>query len=435
MKTFTATFTGVEQTIDVTLTGVNAQHQILAVTAQPSDGFGVIRPWLTNHFATVVTVNVPELWQGTVTLVVYNSAQGVVWPAGRSFRLATPICTSSGVIPEVGGRIYAQPLYVPSDVTSVNVRIANRTNSAGVASFTSNIALYTSDGTGQPTGSALAVFNGVTIPGDGTVLSVGPFPVTRGSDGKVVALWSVPQSTSLATMNNDQYGYYVTGTNNVSTNPGGWGVNSGATACVHLELITSKRLLVMIGDSISVGYSAGAGVGFEKTAGNLIAAHKDWALDVEGIVQIGSLGSFANFAGNPFFWDEEKWSSNPDLLINLGTNDIPGQSLSTMQANLATIISHFQSLSSGRIYASTVPPQLAYADAGNVRTGYNSWLLANYAGQGITAVRDRAAKQNVGGLADNTTGTTLFASYDTGDGTHINIAGNAQEQTGWEAIL
>jgi len=358
-----------------------------------------------------------------------------VVPTKFTARSASPISTSTGSTPEAGGRVYAQPYYLPSDVTSFSVRVGNRTYTAGVASFTANIAAYTSDGTGQPTGSSLATFNSVTVPGDGTIVSVGPFPATRGSDGKVVVLFGVPQGTSVSYDANVQFGYYVAGTTTVSSNSGGWGANAGATFCVHPEYSTARRQIVMLGDSISVGYSTGTPVGFENVAGNLIAAHKDWAFDIEGIVQIGSLSSFSNFAGNPFYWDEEKWSSNPDLIINLGTNDIPGQSLSTMQANLATIISHFQSLSSGRIYASTIPPQAAYADAGNVRTGYNSWLLANYAGQGITAVRDRAAKQNVGGLADNTTGTALFASYDIGDGTHITAAGNVQEQTGWEAIL
>jgi len=349
-------------------------------------------------------------------------------------RTGSPIGTSTGSTPEAGGRVYAQDFYVPSDVTSLRVRIGNRTYSAGVAAFSSTVAVYTSDGTGLPSGTAWGTAS-VTVPGDGTIVQTSLLSGARGSDGKVVVLFGVPQGTSIAYDANVQFGNYVAGTTTVSPIPGGLGANAGSTACVHLAYSTGKRRIVVFGDSITVGYSTGTPIGFENTAFQLIAAHKDWSVDAEGVVQIGSLATFADHTTNPFLWDEEDWTGNPDLVINLGTNDIPGQSLATMQSNLAAIIAYFHTKSTGNVYASTIPPQAAYADAGNVRTGFNTWLLANYAGQGITAVRDRNAKQNVGGLADNTTGTTLFATYDTGDGTHINAAGNTQEKTGWEAIL
>lgn len=434
VKTYTATFTGAQQSIDVSLTGLSAQH-ILQTSVAPSDGFGAVRPWLTNHFSSQCTVNVPALWQGTVSLIAADSPAATIWPAGKAARVGAPVATSTGGTPEAGGRVYAQPYYVPTDVTSTNVILGNRTYSAGVASFVGNVSVYASDGTGKPTGSALATFTGVTIPGDGTTTTVGPFPVTRGSDGKVVVCIGVPQGTSVAVDLNVQFGYFVTGTTTTSPNPGGWSVSAASVFSVTLEFITARRYLVMHGDSLTVGYSVGTAVGFENAVGNLIAAHKDWAVQVVGIVQFGSLANFANFAGLPFLWDTQKWSSNPDLMCWLGTNDIQLQSLSGMQSNRATILSHFQSLSSGRAYIATIPGQTAFADAGGVRALYNTDTNANATSLGWTAVRDRAAKQNVGGLSDNSTATTLFASYDTGDGVHDNIAGNQQDQTGTEAIL
>lgn len=358
--------------------------------------------------------------------------------ASVAARSGNPIPNGSGTTPEAGGRVYAIDMYVPGDVSTLNVRLANRTWTVGVgSSITGNVAVYASDGSGKPTGSAFATFTGVTIPGDGTVTSVGPFnSITRGVDGKVVVLVGMPQGATPSLCGNVQLGYYVTGTSTVSPAPGAWtGVNPSSVLWVDLDYSTQWRRIVVLGDSITVGYSATGTATWEFSAFQMIAADKNINVDAKGVPLNGSLASFAAFGTNTFLWDEEKWSGNPDVLIDLGTNDIPGQNATTMKTNLQTIITHVQGLTTGRIWAATIPPQTAYADAGNVRVTYNTDLKANYVSYGLTGVRDRAASQATGGLADNSTQTTLYSAFDAGDGTHLSTSGQAQERTGWETLI
>lgn len=369
-------------------------------------------------------------------LGVATSATFTVLTPGRLVRAGWPIPTATGTTPEAGGRIYTMAMYLRSDATAFNFRIANRdyASGMGLGSFTANIAAYASDGTGKPTGSPFASYTGQTVPGEvgsASFLSLAFSGVTRGIDGKVVICIGVPQGTTIAYQGTLQQGYYSAGSTNVSTAPSGLSTNIATQFFCDISYQSVGRALVFMGDSITVGYNSV----FETTAAQFIAAHKDWAIDAKGIVQIGSFANFAAYTSNPYFWDEQAWIGDPDVVWMLGTNDLSYSNFATMKAAMLTCIAHAASLTTGRQYMRLCPPQAAYADANGARLSWNADVRANYASYGITAIYDAAAAQSAGGLADNSTQTSLYSAYDSGDDTHINAAGNAQEQAGLEAIL
>jgi len=254
-------------------------------------------------------------------------------------------------------------------------------------------------------------------------------------DGRVVVLLGMAQGETPTFEGHCVSGFYITGTSTVDPAPGPFvSVNTGSIMVVHLEYNSAARHIVVIGDSLTVGYDTSDTLEWNQTAFQLIAANRVWSVDVEGVPGFGSLQHSADFVTYSNLWDEAL-VAGADGVIDLGTNDLAYNDLTTMQTALQGVIAHFQALGAINLYAATIPPNAAFVGANATRLAYNTWLLANYVGLGLVAVRDRAAKQVDGGLADNANTNILYAPYDTGDGTHINAAGNVQEQTGWEAIL
>jgi hypothetical protein len=372
----------------------------------------------------------------SATLGAVSASIPMTIPASSLWRTGWVIPTATGSTPEAGGRVYSMPLFIPPDVTTLNVRLANRVaDGTAQVNITVNVAVYKSDGTGLPTGAAFAVFNGQVVPGNNTVLSVGPFPgVVRGTDGKVVLVIGMAQGAAPTIQINTSIVSFISGTNTVSPAPGGLVQTIIGVMVAHLEFNSAARHIIAIGDSITGGFDGTDVLLFPQTAFQIIASDRVYAMDIEAAVGFGSIQHFSQFATNTNLWDEAQWNG-ADVIIDLGTNDLSYANLATMKTVLNTLIAHLQTLGVNKIYASTIPPQANYPGTDAIRAAYNAYLLANFGMLGITAVYDRAAAKNAGGLADNVNPNILFAGFDVGDGTHINAAGNQQVKTGWEAIL
>lgn len=349
------------------------------------------------------------------------------------FRQSTPIPQTGPAGPVGVNRVHSIPFRIPTDVTSVKLNGANRRyDSAAGSSVVLDHAMYRSDGTGDPTGSSFSTLTGRTIPGDGTFYSSPSIAVTRGTDNKIVPLFSFPNPVFVSSPNTD-IGKYADATTTVDPPPV-WTSGSGTSVFWwELEYDTAKRPFVVLCDSNGVGYS-GISVGFKNAAWNLLADANDWAVDIRGVVQFGSLQHFADTGTYPYLHDRQSYSGS-DAVIQLGTNDLNYNNLATMQASLISLIAYVKSRGVKRIYAWTVPPQTSFPGTDTVRTAYNSWLLSVYVSLGITGVYNAAAAQSAGGVADNSNPNILFAAYDSGDGTHLSLAGQQRVRDGWALVV
>jgi len=212
------------------------------------------------RLATIVALASAATPGAATTLSGKVTIRGTV--AVKSTVPVTASARSSGPIPDATGTfggsaaVIAYAIPVPSDATAFYVRLSNRTgisNGTGV-NVTSNVAVYQSDGTGLPTGAALGSWTSQTVPGNGTELVLGPISVTRGTDGNVVVLYSIPAGVTYADARFQSWGAYVLGTTTVNPAPGGWTPNfTDGVLWITTEFTTAKRRIIVLGDSISVG--------------------------------------------------------------------------------------------------------------------------------------------------------------------------------------
>lgn len=362
---------------------------------------------------------------GRVTVAGAVAVKGAAAAPSTSFRAAWPIAYST----ETNGgtpTVYTRAQFFPSDVTAVTPKIRNAWSTGGVgSSITSNVALYTSDGTGAATGAALGTWLAQTIPGDGTDWSGGSTAVTLGSDGKLVLPMSLAAGATVSCSVTPQvHGTYTASTSTVNPAPAPTASDPTPIAWVHFDYSTSKRKLVFIGDSISVGVNSATG--FEISFPYKLGVIKNYAVEQLGLPGSG-LGGWAAFGStSAAWWADGIFNSGVSVWIQAGVNDIAGLSASTMEANFTTIVNHLRNdLGVTTVYANTIAPNNSVSES--TRTTYNAWLLAN--SLGLTAVADFAAKQSLGGLADNTTTSQLYAAFDSGDHLHWSDAGQVQAET------
>jgi hypothetical protein len=184
------------------------------------------------------------------------SGNATLTVTGSTFRVQTPFpntVNANGPTPTV----YVAPIYIPSDVTQFTLHMANTWNqgATGDSALTGvNIAIYRSDGTGLPTGSPLSEWDNQTIPSDGTDwIAPGPTTATRGTDGKVVLVHSAPATTSVAYTLSCNHGTYTANTSTVNPVPSPTGGDPNPICLMHYEFVTSRRRIVVLGDSISIG--------------------------------------------------------------------------------------------------------------------------------------------------------------------------------------
>lgn len=414
----------------------------------------------TGHYSDGSTINLTSgvTWGSndhSVCTVTSGSAGGILTGVGVG---ATPVSATlglvsssaaatvvgsltraSGPIPDAttafGGTpaVLSYAIKVPADASMFTLKLSNRTGIAnGVgSSITSNIAVYQSDGTGRPMGASLGTFLAQTVPGDGTELSLGPMAVTRGTDGCIVVVYSVPANANICQAQFQTWGAYVQGTSTVDPSPGGWNNYSLGLLWIVPQFITGTRRFVVLGDSISVGASVTAPPGFLLSAWNNVAKDKGYSMSIFGMSG-SKLSEWADLSTYPALWVDETFSK-ADLYVELGVNDLAGRSGAQMYADLTTIVNRAKAAGCVRVYANTIAPDAAFINNDAERINYNSLLRTN--SLGLTGIVDLAKPQASGGMASNGDPTVLYAPFDTGDGLHWNALGHVQAAAAIEATI
>lgn len=330
--------------------------------------------------------------------------------------------------------LWCYPFYVPSDVTSLQVSVANRAwNQLGGGTFAETISLYTSDGSGAPTGTSLGDVS-ITFPNDGTMsaLSVA-IPVTRGSDGKVVLCYGLPGTAAYLYSAFNTYGNYYAGSATSNPLPSPLVAGAGSVMFFVAQYATTQRRAVVLGDSISIGASGTNPVGYALAAFPLIAAADDYHIQICGAPGIKMEDFALDTDGR--LWDQTLANNSTRWAIMLGTNDLVNNNAADLRGYLVNVITKIRTLSTGAIYAWTIPPQASYAGTDAQRAIYNADLIATQVALGLAGVYDAAApSSSVGGLAQVGFPNLIEPTYDAGDGTHYNALGNsAGIQVGWAA--
>lgn len=385
---------------------------------------GTITNGTTGGDFTVVgtgNTNVSASFEGKTSNVVPIAV------AGAEFLSAGPF--PNGNVTNGGTpTVYTRAMYIPSDVAVLTARIGNRADFGpvgGGVDISSNIAIYKSNGSGLTTGNPLSKWLAQTISGTGADW-VAPTPTTvqRGTDGKIVMLMSL-DALAVATDNGQlNYGGYSAGTAVVDPAPAITGVDPNPICLLHYDFITSRKRVVVFGDSISVGVLAATG--FEISCFYQLGPNKDYAVEQVGLPG-GTLNQFSQFNGAySNLWTDILFNPGVEAWIQLGVNDILGGSTAMINA-FTTIVNHLNALGVAKIFANTIPAQASYADPGQtIRNTYNAFVRAN--SLGLTGIGDFDTKQNVGGLNDNVDPTMLYAPF-SADGTHWTDAGQNQAYT------
>ena len=306
--------------------------------------------------------------------------------------------------------------WIPPDVSSVQIRFGTRGMGASAA-FPSKdgckLAVGTHDGNYGYAGAPVVV-DPFTLPAGGVDYISVPLPVTRGADGRILAVVAIPTGT--------QTGYLSGGTpaqrfgrcNSAvaQVNPLPALVDCSNPLCFKVVYSThARRLVVLGGDSIAAGFHARYEYGAFRSLGPLggIAvdnrARNGYRLD--GLVTDADV----------YIFDDARVEGAADVWIALGTNDLHGvMTLETMQANALRAARNLTGRGATKVYFSTVPPSVFVTSTGNEpnRTAYNAWLKT--LPTGIYGVAD------LDPLLQSAPGV-LNPIYDFGDGTHWNEAG------------
>ncbi len=422
------------QDVQMTATGTYSDGTILNITS--SVVWAVVNPAI----GTITNGSAGGLLTGAgVGATSITATLAPASPGSTGVTVTGSVVAVSGPIPDATGAfggasaVLAYAIKVPSDATQFFLKCSNRTGTGGGvgSNIASNIAVYQSNGAGLPTGPSLGTFNAQTVPGNGTELTLGPIAVTRGTDGCIVVLYSIPALANTSQAQFQTWGAYVNGTTTVDPAPGGWTPYTLGLLWLVPQFITAKRRVVVLGNSISVGASPVAPPGFLACAWNNIANDKGYCMAIFG--QSGTrLNQWADPATYPALWTDELFTG-ADAYIELGVNDLATDTAAQMEASLTVIVNHVRASGAVNVYANTIAPDSTYIGADAQRLLYNAFVRAN--SLGLAGVVDLAKSQATGGMANNGDPTLLFAGFDAGDGIHWNAAGHLQAAAAIEAVI
>lgn len=323
---------------------------------------------------------------------------------------------------------YVVQPYVPSDVTSVRVRMRNMEfagGGAGVDISGVSIGIGKSDTAFGYVGSPVT-YTGVTVPGATDYVS--PWTaVTSGSDSRIVVAYTVPAGSTVYGTNGSIYwAKNVSGT--AAVNPIPAGSPSSITNLPYylcLEYYTYKRRVVVLGDSIVAGYNQyfdrpSLGSSFAYGLG----LDHNWGVDAFGIPAT-RLQTYAN-PSNTWMLSTQDFSG-AYVVVEAGVNDLPAQTFAQYQANIASLVSLLQAAGTKKIIWHTIMPQTTYP-FDSLRQQVNAYLLAGVSG--IDVVFDAATlMQNPANHAQ------LLPAYDSGDGIHLSTVGAAALELGLYNVL
>lgn len=318
---------------------------------------------------------------------------------------------------------YTRPFDPPEDATAFYAYVSN-TNPIGTVgnSLACNFAAWTSEpANANKVGTLIgAALIGQAVPADGTFVKLGPFPVTRGSDGKVCWVYSIPSTGgNVAWSTGNWHGWSANHQTAVNPPPTPDGQSITSALWTVIQYVTGEQQFECIGDSLLINSTNDVSPvltgGYEGAAWYQIGVQKKIAVSMQGYGG-AKLAEFADPTTYPFRQEFVQGLVN-NAMILLGTNDVPdGQP--TMTVNLRLCIANFQARGARRIWAMTLAPSTFYAIYDAQRLAYNADLLANFASYGLYGVFDYNAW-----LEDPSDHSQIYPPYTT-DGTHFTPLGN-----------
>ena len=273
--------------------------------------------------------------------------------------------------------IYTSVWKIPSDVTRVRFRIADR-DMLGIGG---NAADHTSQkvACGQPNealtdwASSPQLQTGLTYPAIGQWCTTDWFDAKPNAAGYIMVAWTVPAATVNAELSNYYGGVYKVGTD--PTDLSGAATAANGPLAVLMEYDTDAIPLLWIGDSLPRGISATS-----TDSGLLNAYHRMW--DSDGYaVQCNSVGgtSAASWAARTNWMLPEIWfpyCQDANVFISLAFNDIAvGASASTIIGNLQSIYRDAKALGAKRVVYCTCSPSSTLTGPQNTQRGLlNPWV-------------------------------------------------------------
>lgn len=309
--------------------------------------------------------------------------------------------------------------WVPADVRSVTLKIRNVNYSDGTSpggTFSSDMAVGTSSGATTPTyNSAPTVLTGQTVYGDGTLHAYGPWPVTRGSDGKIIISYTMPTSAQLVyeDLASDSGGWYSNIGGGASAYPlSGMTSSEYSMMQVRVSYTTGAKRVVILGDSLAEGKS----VNRDSSWSMLLQTSGGYAVD-----NTGSMGATLNDwqnGGSKAFLRDLQIFKGAICIIPLGTNDFyNGDTAANAETYFTAVVSNAVAAGCARILAFDVAPfGVGGAHCAAAQT-FNAWELAGR--PNVEYVLDVAALLKDGG------NSCLLANPD-GDGVHWPAADHLQ---------
>ncbi len=315
------------------------------------------------------------------------------------------------------------PVSLPSDVTHVDIIGSNDTwvgtPTDATDPIVSNVAIGPNDGSDRWIDETPdAVFLGRTFPADGTVDEILNVPITLGVNRQVLLVHTVPgleipgpgDPTKRIAISALYYGHHAVNTQTVNPLPAWDAVSNNLRAWVRLRYHTSKRRIIILGDSPSNGTNACT---IEQTWPYLLALNHDIAVDpfCGGSLTLGGWGADVN----QMLWNEPNWAG-ADVLI--AATKVGDATLAQRTADFTATVAHAKALGARRIYA-TLGPHYEYLEvADNILIEWNATLADEWQARGLAAPpADLAAVLDAEGDPYN-----LNGDYSP-DNRHYNAAG------------
>ena len=343
-----------------------------------------------------------------------------------------------------GGSVFAIPIWIPPDVTVVRVRLQNMAyNESAYADRTANLAIGTNNN--GDFAAAPTEYPGITIGGVVPYVSAWT-PVTRGGDGKILIAVSAPAASAIQASSSINYtGRLVTGTETVYPLGGATAMISTFPYLLQVEYDTTVRRVVVIGDSISIGYNAYwdvPGLGASPYYG--LSLDHGYATYVYG----ASAARMYNYADDVQSEMSASFGqTRQDLaavirgavvVVEAGINDVQYATVAggttcyqSYKIMVEKLVTWLRALDAYKIIFETYSAASSYEGAhGAARVQFCDWIAT--LPFGIDAIIDRDEALST---PPRTAGAIMNPALDSGDGVHPNAAGEAILEAAAYAVI
>lgn len=288
-------------------------------------------------------------------------------------------------------------VWIPPDVTAVRIRMNNNDVTGVIGDGPDyggvGLAIGASDGNygyaGDPNVIDDGASPGITVPGNGDPDYVTDWvPAMRGTDGKMLVVFSIPSGGHLKTNAAASVLYNGKRSQTVAqVSPLPTLIDSGSTAfTVRVEFQrTAAPRFIFIGDSLTLAYGVPGLPGLEGAYGYLLGPNNGWAVDICGVP--GATNADWNDTGRPF--SDGMLFGGTIAVSDLSINDLPLLTGATdalkrddFLARVATRSEQMKAAGCKKFVQFTLAENAAYVAQDSIRVLINEALVAG----GVTGV-------------------------------------------------